>query len=230
MVTVVLCVYDEGKAHHYLQTLDKAGVGVQLLNSQVSGVPKEALEGMGGLLMGGGPEVGPHDPGDGPLVEAYTASATMHLHRRILELALAQNMPILAIGEGMLLLNQASGGKAAQPVANHGLVIKDDRWHSSQHSIYLSPGSKLSAILGTGGFFKVNSRHKLGLKEGQRSPRLLASAYSLEDGVIEGLESPEHPWVVGVQWHPERQGEVSKAFGALFLAFAERAGDHGPRR
>ena len=91
------------------------------------------------------------------------------------------------------------------------------------HPIYLSPGSKLAAMLGTGGFFRVNSLHHQGLREAQKSPRLLASAYSLEDVVIEGLESPKHSWVVGVQFRPERQDEVPTVFKNLFRAFVERA-------
>jgi putative glutamine amidotransferase len=32
--------------------------------------------------------------------------------------------------------------------------------------------------------------------------RLTVSAYA-EDGMIEALELPGEPWVLGVQWHPE---------------------------
>ena len=38
-----------------------------------------------------------------------------------------------------------------------------------------------------------------------------------------GLESPEHSWVIGLQCHPERQDEVPKLFGNLFLGLHERA-------
>jgi putative glutamine amidotransferase len=31
-----------------------------------------------------------------------------------------------------------------------------------------------------------------------------------DDGLIEGVESTAHPWVIGVQWHPER-GEAELA-------------------
>ena len=45
----------------------------------------------------------------------------------------------------------------------------------------------------------------------------------VEDGLIEGLESPEHSWVIGFQCHPERQDEVPQLFGNLFLGLKERA-------
>ena len=51
----------------------------------------------------------------------------------------------------------------------------------------------------------------------------MASAYSLEDGVIEALESPEHRWVVGVQFRPERRGELPPHFDRLFQSLVDRA-------
>ena len=51
----------------------------------------------------------------------------------------------------------------------------------------------------------------------------MTTAYSVDDGLIEGLESPEHSWVVGLQCHPERQDEVPRQFANLFAAFQDRA-------
>ena len=87
----------------------------------------------------------------------------------------------------------------------------------------MAPGAKAAAIVGSAGFFRVNSLHHQGLREAQRSPRLMTSAYSVEDGLIEGLESPNHSWVIGLQCHPERQDEVPRTFANLFAGFYERA-------
>ena len=147
----------------------------------------------------------------------------------LLGFALKRDMPVLGVCRGMQLLNLFFGGGLPRDVPGHGPELRDGRWEAVQHSIYLSPGSKLAAMLGMGGFFQVNSLHREGLREAQKSPRLLASAYSLEDGIIEGLESPEHSWAVGVQCQPERQGEVPKAFANLFVSFLERAEAYGNR-
>jgi gamma-glutamyl-gamma-aminobutyrate hydrolase PuuD len=45
----------------------------------------------------------------------------------------------------------------------------------------------------------------------------------MEDGVIEALESPEHDWVLGVQFHPERRGELPPHFDKLFETLVRRA-------
>ena len=85
-----------------------------------------------------------------------------------------------------------------------------------------------SALLLLGGtryrlYAGLNSRHHQGLREAQRSLRLMTTAYGVDDGLVEGLESPDHRWVIGLQCHPERQDEVPKLFANLFTAFGERA-------
>ena len=51
----------------------------------------------------------------------------------------------------------------------------------------------------------------------------MTTAYEVEDGLSEGLESPEHSWVIGLQGHPERQEEVPNLFNNLFLGLKERS-------
>ena len=137
--------------------------------------------------------------------------------------ALDDDMPIYAIGEGMQLLNAAFGGKPAIPMEGHADAGEGGEAASAYHHIYIAPGSRLAAVVGSGGFVRVNSLHDKGLREAQKSPLLLASAYSLEDGAIEALESSRHRWVIGVQFRPERRMEVPPHFDRLFQSLLERA-------
>ena len=70
---------------------------------------------------------------------------------------------------------------------------------------------------------RVNSRHHQGVMERHKSKHLMSSAWSMEDGVIEALESPEHDWVLGVQFHPERRRELPPHFDKLFETLVRRA-------
>jgi putative glutamine amidotransferase len=187
------------------------------------------MDGIGGLLLPGGPDVDPAHYNAVPDSQAglELCRSLDDLELRLLDYALGHDMPVLAICRGMQLLNVACGGQLIQDLPGHKAARSDARpdgcWEPEKHLIYLAPGAKSAAIIGSAGFFRVNSLHHQGLREAQRSPQLMTSAYSVEDGLIEGLESPTHSWVIGVQCHPERQDEVPRSFANLFAAFYERA-------
>ncbi len=135
--------------------------------------------------------------------------------------ALNSGLPILATGSGFVSLNVAAGGSMVE-VDGHA-AGPDGGEEPAYHRIYIAPGGKLAATVGSGGFVRVNSRHTYGVREAQKAPWLLATAYSLEDGVIEALESPEHAWVIGVQFGPQRRGELPPHFDRLFDSLVAHA-------
>ena len=187
------------------------------------GETSELMQGVGGLLLSGGPDVHPARYGQEPDPGArlQLRPELDELEFRVLEYALSEDMPVLAICRGMQVLNVAFGGKLIQDLPGHR-NDDDDAEHAS-HLIYVAPGAKSAAIIGSAGFFKVNSYHHQGLTEAQRAPRLMSTAYSVDDGLVEGLESPEHSWVIGLQCHPERQDEVPRLFVNLFAGLHDRA-------
>ena len=130
-------------------------------------------------------------------------------------------MPVLAICRGMQLLNVAFGGRLTQDLAGHR--NDDPDGDPATHQIYVAPGAKSAAIIGSAGFFRVNSYHHQGLTEAQRAPRLMSTAYNVDDGLVEGIESPEHSWVIGLQCHPERLDEVPRLFVNIFGGLHDRA-------
>ncbi len=225
MAVVAVTSKNKRNASKYIKALG-GNIGSRLVLPRDSGRPlEESLEGVGGLLLTDGPDIDPGEYGESPdpVAGLQVSRALDIMEMGLLRRALERDMPVLAICRGMQLLNVAFGGKLVQDIPGHREDSGGGRWAPVNHPIYLSPGSKLAAMLGTGGFFRVNSLHHQGLREAQKSPRLLASAYSLEDAVIEGLESPKYSWVVGVQFRPERQDEVPTVFKNLFRAFVERA-------
>ena len=175
----------------------------------------DALDGAGGLLVS--------DTGFG--IGSADAGALA-----LLEAALAMDMPTLLTGKGMYLLNASFGGGAPSVTESKSVVDKDSTasGREARRQIYLSPGSKMAAIIGSAGMFRVNCgawSARMALREPQRSERLMSIAYQLDDGVIEGLESKEHSWVIGLQFLPERAEEVPASFSSLFLGLVERADD-----
>ena len=225
MTPIAITSADLRNPRRYLQVMKSLGAEVRLLTPQHSGAAEELMRGVGGLLLPGGPDVDPILYGAEPDPDAglKVCRPLDDLDLRLLDYALAQDMPVLAICRGMQLLNVAFGGQLIQDLPGHRPRPQDEQRIPVKHVIYLAPGAKAAAIIGSAGFFRVNSWHHQGLREAQRSPRLMSTAYSVDDGLIEGLESPEHSWVIGLQCHPERQDEVPRAFANLFAAFLDRA-------
>ncbi len=227
MAIVAITSSSAKNARRYVSAMESAGSEVRVVTpDSYSGVDTaEVMGDVGGLLLSGGPDIDPVLYGEEPDPNAgLELRRTLdELELRILDYALDRDMPVLAICRGMQLLNVAFGGKLIQDLHGHKAQKIDGEWESAYHQIYIAPGAKAAAVIGMAGFFKVNSLHHQGLKEAQRAPRLMTTAYEVEDGLIEGLESPEHSWVIGLQCHPERQDEVPKLFGNLFLGLHERA-------
>lgn len=227
MSVIVIASAGLRNARRYIQAMEPLGAEVRLVTPENSGsLPTDHLmEGVGGLMLCGGPDIDPSFYGESPDPEAglQLCLPLDELEFRLLDHALDRDMPVLAICRGMQVLNVAFGGRLIQDLPDHRAEWNGEKWEPTSHSICISPGSKAAAIIGSAGFFKVNSIHHQGLKEAQRAPRLMTTAYSVEDGVIEGLESPEHSWVIGLQCHAERQDEVPRSFSNLFMGLKERA-------
>jgi putative glutamine amidotransferase len=89
------------------------------------------------------------------------------------------------------------------------------------HAVDVADDSRLAEALGTG-HLQVNSFHHQAVRE--LAPGLLATAHA-EDGVIEGVETPDGDWwVLAVQWHPEEMvADADAPDGGLFRALAGAA-------
>ena len=109
------------------------------------------------------------------------------LELSLLDSVLEADLPILAICRGMQVLNVSMGGSLIQDIDGHNSEQSGEERISSYHRIFISPGCKLAATVGSGGFVRVNHRHHQGITEVQKSDDLMASAWSMEDGVIEVL-------------------------------------------
>jgi putative glutamine amidotransferase len=143
--------------------------------------------------------------------------------------ALEDRKPLLAVCRGIQVVNVAAGGSVHQDLASQlPGAIKHDYFPgvSGQysrdllvHDVELVQGSRLSALL-EGTRVRVNSMHHQGIK--RLGAGLRPSAHA-PDGLIEGIESPNGHFLVGVQWHPEALAERDQRMNRLFTAFIQAA-------
>jgi putative glutamine amidotransferase len=181
------------------------------------------LDGAAGLLLPGGGDIDPAWYGAEPHPRTRGIS-----HRRdrfeltLLERALSEDMPVLAICKGMQLLNVHLGGTLDQHIADVAERFEHDRDRvraDAAHKLQVERDSKLGEIIGTDPC-DVNSHHHQGLDSVALALREVGWA---EDGVLEAVESREHNWVIGVQWHPEVMTPMDHLQLAIFEAFVEAA-------
>jgi CTP synthase len=62
-------------------------------------------------------------------------------------------------------------------------------------------------------------------KEQLRAAGMVASGINKETGLVEIVELTDHPWFIGVQYHPEYKSTVASPH-PLFVGFVEAALKH----
>lgn len=188
----------------------------------------------GVLLPGSGADVNPARYGH--LLEPETAPADALRESTdllLLEAVEREKKPLLAICFGLQSLNVHRGGTLIQHLQPVPVNHRAGRAVAAAHGALIAGDSRLgrTAAVETTlsneedrfGRLMINSSHHQAV--GAPGDGLLVTARSAEDGVIEALEDEDHPWMLGIQWHPERTMDTSAASRAIFHAFVTAAGE-----
>jgi putative glutamine amidotransferase len=154
------------------------------------------------IITGGFFDIDPSlydQPAQKPLV---TKADRTEFEKTLIDGAIASNLPLLGICNGMQLLAVCLGGQLVQDLPSavpDGLNHKPDTPASSRHHpIRVTRGTDWIPSPDSS-LFRVNSLHHQAVLS---SPAYRTIAVA-EDGVIEAIESVGHSFAVGVQWHPE---------------------------
>ena len=180
---------------------------------------------MDGLLLSGGADLAPELYG-----ETLLQNADVDLvdpRRPALEFALvdafrARSKPVLGICYGCQFLNVWAGGALLQDIELQWPQAIPHRAAKAgspetRHEIHIAPGSALSRILETKSA-EVNSFHHQGIANAAPQKKVVAQT---PDGIIEAIEFgslQKGDWILGVQWHPERDRDDAIT-QRLFQAF-----------
>jgi putative glutamine amidotransferase len=200
--------------YDYVRAVARAGGRAVLVPPDEEGV-EEVLDSLDGLIFSGGNDLVPEHYG----ADAHPATDGTNPPRdrgelALLTAALERDLPVLAICRGVEVLNVARGGDLVQHLPEvvgheeHREVVGE----FSEHAVRVDPSSRLGEVRGP-----VKSHHHQGL--GRIGDGLREVAWA-EDGVVEALEDPAKPFVVGVLWHPEA-GEDQRLFEQLVEAARE---------
>lgn len=211
----------------YLLAIQEAGgVPLALAPGHDAETLRRLYELLDGLLLTGGEDVAPERYGEEvlypDLVQVVPERDAAEF--QLLDWALADRLPILAICRGVQVLNVRLGGSLYQDLARdrpgalpHNQAGATPRQEPT-HPVTVLPGSFLADVVGAEQLL-VNSLHHQAIKA--LAPSLFPVAYA-PDGVIEGVEAndPTPPaFLLGVQWHPEELIGHDPAARRLFDAF-----------
>ncbi len=175
-----------------------------------------------GILLPGGNDV---DPG------FYNATAMPELGKvdkvldifqfAVLELAMADQKPVLAICRGAQIANVALGGTLYQDIPSQigPAALKhtqDTISFDTEHGVCFESGSRLHKIFGSD--IRINSRHHQSIRTPGKDLVITGKA---PDGVVEAAEHKFLP-IDLVQWHPELMMHKNDQMLPLFKAFVDR--------
>jgi len=216
-------------AEAYLAVVRAAGgIPVMVPSSEGAAGAVEIARGLEGLLLTGGGDVDPRHFGEDPHYDLRTIDPV----RDELEFALCRyadmrDVPLLGICRGIQVLAVALGGTVVQHLSREevpGLIDHEIVAVSpgAGHVIEVEEGTRLREILGTDRLPVTSSHH-----QAVGRPGGLTVSARTSDGVIEAIEHPDRRFLMGVEWHPEREPEGSPAGVPLVAAFVAAAGGKG---
>lgn len=196
----------------YYELVQAAGGTAVLLPPDEPEAAQEVLSRLDGLVVAGGPDVDPvrygaaRDPRTG-------APATLRdeWELALIAAALSCGTPLLGICRGMQALNVALGGTLIQHIDGHALSPGVVSWHP----VRPVPGTRYASLVPEEA--EVPTYHHQAVDRLGRG--LIVSSHAV-DGTVESIELDDPAqWVLGVQWHPERDKDT-RVMSALVTAAA----------
>ena len=227
IIGIASCGFTEEKqfvSQPYIHAVESSG-GFPVILPCTSHTPDPlSLQFCSGFLFCGGNDITPALMDEDPSPEnGDTDWQTDSFHIKLMKTVLASGKPVLAICRGMQVLNIAMGGSIYQdaslyPRAHIGHMQRSRKRSDISHKVIFKKPSMLYNIFGNYAF--TNSFHHQYIK--RCAPHLTPSGHT-SDQVIEALEADNHPFMIGVQWHPECMYDTSPEMRNLFARFIQAA-------
>lgn len=202
----------------YVQSLARAGAVVRWIDGQDPQKAAREAAACDGLLLPGGADIAPERYGQTPTENSGKPNAIRdEAEWQMLAAFLDTGKPVFAICRGMQFVNVFFGGTLFQDIKEKQQYRHMDFFSraSSCHPVSIEPNSLLYRLWQTEKT-EVNSMHHQAIDTLGKGLRISAKS---GDGFAEAIETPEYPFLLGVQWHPEHMSRKSEQQQRLFDAF-----------
>ncbi len=189
----------------YVNSIRDAGAIVVILPFPSGNNPHEPdewdfLDGI--LLSGSGPDIPPEfygrekEIGNNP----WMVRERVLFEQALLRKSEQDKTPLLGICGGLQALNVYRGGTLIQDIPSMDTPVLD---HQTPHSVLFDKKSPILPWLAEGEY-RVNSFHHQAIDQPGEKLEIIGRS---PDGIIEALLDLDHPFLMAVQWHPERHLE-----------------------
>ena len=197
----------------YVEYYEKFGIMLVPIPNVSKNVDKYFKLDIKGIILTGGDDIHP-SLYKGSAIDGNYSKERDETEIKLLKIATSKKLPVLANCRGAQLMNVFFKGKLVQNIkeknadnhvaVSHKISIIDDNAHK---------------FFGKNDFV-VNSYHNHGIDSVSLSKKLVPFAVS-NDGFVEGFYHQKCP-MVGILWHPEREGSDKGADKKLIKSFLNR--------
>ena len=181
----------------------------------------DAATSVDGVLFTGGEDVAPERFGKGnERARCGTIREDRDEHEfRVLGEARKRELPLLGICRGLQLLNVAYGGSLITDIATAAEHTKK-AGVDAQHGVAVTEKASLVRMLAGADRGHVNSSHHQAVD--RLAEPFVVTARSANDDLVESFEWKDgagKPFLLAVQWHPERMQQSEPLAGPVFERF-----------
>lgn len=194
----------DGKTYLYIDVrygrlIEECG-GIPLLLHPTESV-KGIISKIDGLLLSGGEDIHPRYYSEEPKYPMeLSPDIRTDFETALVKEVMTKSLPILGICHGMQLINVALGGTLYQDLKSQNFTAKEHQLGDGRHQVFITRGTRFFDLMGRS-MIDVTSTHHQAVKNIAPGLRVCVRA---NDSVIEAFEMPEYPFLIGVQWHPEK--------------------------
>lgn len=199
------------KKHQYYARWIQLDDQVEVVKLSAADDNLHLVDELDAIVLSGGIDAHPSIYGS-HVTDYPNAPATFQPERDAFETAVflrsqEQNLPVLAICRGMQLVNCILGGDLIQDLGPEANQLHRSAEADEKHEVIILRNTLLYNICGTTRDTANSAHHQCVHRLGSG---LMMNAVS-DDGIIEGMEWADKsgkPFLLGVQWHPERMAEA----------------------
>ncbi|MCW4149260.1 type 1 glutamine amidotransferase [Halomonas sp. 18H] len=152
-----------------------------------------------GLIIGGGDDIQAHLYGAEVHLDVRVDPQRDDLELQLLERFIPRGTPVLGICRGAQLINVYRGGTLDTDIYTTHEGLKPRRTVLPRKTVDIVGASQLNRILKVT-WCRINSLHHQAVQQTGEGIEIVARD---RDGLVQGIESTQHDFLIGVQWHPE---------------------------